>query len=261
MVAAVGCKRSKPAFPADAAGAAAPGHPPSDDSSENRTVRIPDQTRELVVAVVPDWDATTATLTHWRRAGAGWVADGTPWPAVIGHAGAAWGLGLHGDGAPEGRAGPVKQEGDGRSPAGIFAIGPTFGYAAAAPTGAHVSYTPVTPTWRCVDDPASSHYTGIFDEAGVVKDWTSAEDLRRDDDLYRWVVEIRHNRAAVPEGGSCIFLHVWSGPRSTTIGCTAMAAPDLERLIAGLDPAARPLFVLLPAAELAALAGPWGVPQ
>ena len=51
----------------------------------------------------------------------GWYAvavdEGTD--AILGYAGAAWGRGLHGDGAPAGRSGPVKREGDGRSPAGI----------------------------------------------------------------------------------------------------------------------------------------------
>lgn len=248
------CRRPKPALPDDA-----PPAPP--DASETRTVRIPDETRELIVALVPSWDATTATLTHWRRDGGAWIPLAAPWPAVIGHGGAAWGSGLHGAGAPDRRRGPVKREGDGRSPAGMFAIGPTFGYAPAPPPGARVAYTAVTPTWRCVDDPASTHYNRVLDEATVARDWSSAEDMRRDDALYQWVVEVRHNPAAAPGGGSCIFLHAWSGPGTTTTGCTAMATPDLERMIAVLDPGARPVLVLLPADEAAALAEAWGLPQ
>lgn len=230
------------------------------DASGERTVRIPDETRELVLAVIADWDATDATVTRWRRAGAGWTQVGAAWPAVIGASGAAWGRGLHGDGSPAGRGGPVKREGDGRSPAGMFAIGPVFGYDAAPPAGARVAYTAVTPRWRCVDDPASVHYNRVLDEATVARDWASAEDMRRDDELYRWVVEVRHNAAAAPGGGSCIFFHVWSGPGSATAGCTAMERPALEALIAGLDPAARPLYVLLPAAEADALRAAWGLP-
>lgn len=266
IVGATGCKRGRPpadapvAAVADAAAAADATAAAALDAADDRTVRIPDETRELVVAVVADWDATDATLTHWRRTGAAWSAVGAPWPAVIGGNGAAWGQGLHGDGAPAGRSGPVKREGDGRSPAGVFALGPTFGYAAAAPAGARVAYTAVTPSWRCVDDPASAHYNRVVDEATVAKDWASAEDLRRDDELYRWVVEVRHNAGATPGGGSCIFLHVWRGPGGGTAGCTAMPARALERLIAGLDPAARPAFVLLPAAEVAALGPAWGLP-
>ncbi|MBK9034017.1 MAG: hypothetical protein IPL61_22570 [Myxococcales bacterium] len=224
-------------------------------------VRIPDESRELVLVVVPDWDATSATVSHWRRAAGGsWQAVRAPWPAVIGHTGIAWGQGLHGDGAPAGRAGPIKREGDGRSPAGIFALGPTYGRAPTAPAGARVKYTAVTDRWRCVDDAASTHYNRVLDEDTVTKDWASAEDLRRRDHLYDWVVDVRHNPAAVPGGGSCIFLHVWRGPTDGTVGCTAMAAPVLAELIAGLDPAARPVLVQLPAAERAALAEAWGLP-
>ncbi len=267
IVAAIGCKRSGPPAPAVVAAVDAPvagvdaAAAAASDASGTRTVRIPDDTRELVVAVVPGWDATAATLTHWRRDdGGAWSAVGGAWPAVIGARGAAWGRGVHGDGAPDGRAGPRKREGDGRSPAGIFAIGPAFGYAAAPLPASRVAYTAVTPTWRCVDDPKSAHYNRVLDEAGVVKDWTSAEDMKRGDALYQWVVEVGHNAAAAPGDGSCIFLHVWSGPGSGTAGCTAMARPALERLLVALDPAARPMFVLLPAAEVAALGSAWGLP-
>lgn len=59
-----------------------------------------------------------------------------------------------------------------------------------------------------------------------------------------------------PGAGSCIFLHVWSGPDAGTAGCTAMGAGLVVALLGQLDPAARPMFVLLPAADAAALAAP-----
>ncbi|MBL8624552.1 MAG: hypothetical protein JNK64_24805 [Myxococcales bacterium] len=226
-----------------------------------QTVRIPDDTGELVVAVAPDWKAKTATLTHWRRAAGGpWERVGAPWPAVIGVGGVAWGRGLHGDGAPAGRGGPTKREGDGKSPAGIFDLAGTYGVAATAPAGARVPYTQTTDHARCVDDPASAHYNQIVDDTAVASDWSSAEDLKRGDVQYDWVVDVRHNPGATPGGGSCIFLHVWRNAKGVTVGCTAMAADDLARLIAALDPAAHPRFVLLPAAEYAALADAWGLP-
>jgi hypothetical protein len=85
---------------------------------------VPVETRELVVGVVDDWSATRATLQRWRRADAAapWRAVTAPWPAVVGNAGVAWGAGLHGVGAPAGRGGPVKREGDGASPAGACAL-------------------------------------------------------------------------------------------------------------------------------------------
>jgi L,D-peptidoglycan transpeptidase YkuD (ErfK/YbiS/YcfS/YnhG family) len=227
------------------------------------TVRVPDETRQLLTATVPDWSSTTAELRLWHRDGAGapWTADGPAWTGVVGHTGLAWGRGAHGDGIPAGRPGELKREGDGKSPAGMFAIGRTFGYAPAAPPGARVAYTAVDAAWRCVDDPASAHYTQILDERTVTPDWTSAEHLRRDDALYTWVVELRHNPAAVPGGGSCIFLHVWDGPADTTVGCTAMPEPTLAGVIARLDPDARPMVAILPRAEYDALAADWSLPR
>ena len=224
-------------------------------------VRIPDEARQLIVVEAAGWNTTRATIARWQREpGQPWQAVSGPDPAILGYAGAAWGRGLHGDGAPAGRSGPVKREGDGRSPAGIFALGPAYGYAAAPPPGTRARYTRSSDTLRCVDDGASKHYNQIVDEATVASDWNSAEDLRRGDAQYTWVVDVRHNAAAVPEGGSCIFLHVWSGPKGKTTGCTAMAEPVMNALLAGLDPAARPVLVLLPASERAALAAAWGLP-
>ena len=218
---------------------------------------IPTSTPQLVTAVVEDWDATKATLQLWQRDGKTWAKRGEPWAAVIGKAGAAWGDGLHGRGAPDGAKGPIKHEGDGKSPAGAFALRGAYGYADAAKT--KLPYTPLTPSWQCVDDPRSTHYATVLDRGGVAKpDWTSAETMRRDDALYTWVVDVAHNPSRVAGDGSCIFLHVWGGPESTTVGCTAMAEPRLVALLGQLDPAA--VFVLLPRKSYATLAPRWGLP-
>ncbi len=212
--------------------------------------------------MVAGWDDVDAELRLWTRAAAGapWQAAGSPWPATVGRAGVAWGRGLHGDGAPGPRPGPVKREGDGRSPAGLFELGPAFGYARSAPPATRLPYTAVDDRWRCVDDPASAFYNRVLDERAVRPDWRSAEDMRRADALYAWVVEVRHNPAAVPGGGSCIFLHVWGGPGAPTVGCTAMDEARLRALLIALDPAARPVLALLTAAEHDALAAAWGLP-
>ncbi len=220
---------------------------------------IPATARELVTAITDDWSSTHATLQRWRRDDTAWHRDGEPWPGVIGKSGAGWGAGLHGTGAPAGHAGPTKREGDGKSPAGVFALRGTYGYAKAPPAGTQRAYTAIDEAWKCVDDPASVHYDQILDQRTITPiDWTSAEDMRRRDDLYTWVVDVAHNPARQPGGGSCIFLHVWSGPDSSTTGCTAMAEPQLVELITTLDPTA--VFVLLPKTEYAALASAWQLP-
>jgi zinc D-Ala-D-Ala dipeptidase len=219
---------------------------------------IPATTRQLVTGIVADWTSTAVTLRRWRRHAGAWIGDGDAWQGVIGKTGAAWGSGLHGDGAPGGRAGPSKREGDGKSPAGAFEIRGVYGYAAGPPPATVLPYTQVTANWQCVDDPASRHYTQILDRSGKAVDWISAEAMRRDDELYTWVIDIAHNRAAASGAGSCIFFHVWRGPTSPTAGCTAMTEPRLAQLIGELDATA--VYVLLPRAEYDAFAAPWDLP-
>lgn len=221
---------------------------------------IPSTARQLITGVVADWDATRVTLRRWRREDGAWRADGEPWQGVIGKTGAAWGHGLHGAGAPEGRGGPIKREGDGKSPAGVFELRGAYGYAAKAPRNTLLPYAQLTADWQCIDDPGSRHYTQLVDlSRGIVVDWTSAEQMRRADALYTWVIDVAHNRSATPGAGSCIFFHVWRGPSSPTVGCTAMAERALTALMRGLDPAA--VYVLLPRAEYDAFAAPWGLPR
>ena len=221
---------------------------------------IPRDAKELVVAIADDWTSTTVALARYHRARDGrWTQLGRDWPGVVGKAGLAWGVGLHGTGAPAGRTGPTKREGDGASPAGAFAVRGAYGYAPAAPAGARLPYTSTAADdYQCVDDPASAAYASVVSIEATTPDWKSHEEMHRTDDKYRWVIDLAHNPAHAPNAGSCIFLHVWSGPGSTTIGCTAMAEPELAMLVGTLDPSA--IFVLLPRAEYAALAPTWKLP-
>ena len=247
--------------------------PPASTSTaitQPRSYTIPKQTKQLVTAVVDDWASAHARLTLWQRTGpsgqeagapgsltraTGWEAVGESWPAVIGKAGSGWGAGL----SPAGQEGPVKKEGDLKSPAGVFAFRSSYGYAEDVPKTWRMPYDQSTDL-ECIDDPASDNYTKIVDRKQVASDWQSAEQMRRDDALYEWVLDVAHNADAKPGAGSCIFLHVWSGPESSTAGCTAMDKAKLEALLAKLDPANQPLYVLLPRAEYRAVAGVWGLP-
>jgi L,D-peptidoglycan transpeptidase YkuD (ErfK/YbiS/YcfS/YnhG family) len=215
----------------------------------------PARVQQLVTAIPDNWTSTTATLQLWTRTAASpWQRVGDSWTAVLGRTGSAWGTGMHAD--PK-RPGPRKHEGDGKSPAGMFAIRAAYGYAPAATT--RLPYRP-SDRLECVDDVRSPHYAQIVDPAGVTRDWTSAEQMRRSDELYTWVVELAHNPTRVRGDGSCIFLHVWSDATSTTSGCTAMPEATLAELVRTLDPSADPRYVLLPRAEYQALAVEWDLP-
>jgi L,D-peptidoglycan transpeptidase YkuD (ErfK/YbiS/YcfS/YnhG family) len=190
--------------------------------------------RQLVLVTTPSWTATQGTLQRYVRAGAGWSAVGAPVPVVVGKKGLGWG-GAHD------LPGPEKKEGDARTPAGAFRLTGAWGVAAAPPAGTRLGYRQSTDTTRCVDDPGSPSYNQIVDAPG---DWKSAEVMRRADGLYDWVVVVGHNAARAPGAGSCVFLHVWRGPSAPTVGCTAMAKPALEELLAWLDPDGAVLVVL-----------------
>lgn len=217
--------------------------------------------RQLVLVTVPGWDADRGTLRAYARDGSGWRAVGSPSPVTIGRSGAAWGLGLH----PAQAGGPVKREGDGRAPAGIFAIPGAFGYAPSAETA--LPYTQMQASHYCMDVVGSPLYNRIVDARVVGADAVagSTEPMRRDlhldgDQRYKLGFLIAHNPDNIQGAGSCIFGHVQVSPTTATAGCTAMSEATMRWLLAWLRPERRPVFVLLPDAEYARLQRDWQLP-
>jgi D-alanyl-D-alanine dipeptidase len=203
--------------------------------------------RQAVVVTTDDWEEIRATLRRYERLELDrpWVAVGRPVPVVVGRNGLAWGRGLH---SGEMNGGPVKREGDGRAPAGIFRLSAAFGYAPAQEVPwIRMPYRQATPDLLCVDDEASLQYNRLVDRKTAPCDWKSAEEMRRSDGQYRLGVVVDHNTAPVlPGGGSCIFLHIWAGPDVGTSGCTAMAPEGMEDLLGWLDPLMRPVLIQMP---------------
>jgi zinc D-Ala-D-Ala dipeptidase len=205
---------------------------------------------QLIVVTTPDWDATEGELTIHESANGAWTQIGDPIPVVVGRTGLAWGDGLP---LPLRRDGPIKKEGDGKAPAGLFALTSLFGYAETPPS-ARMPYIVATPTIECVDDATSPHYNKIVDRRDVPKTWMSSEMMRRDDEQYREGVVVAHNSHPPVAGrGSCIFLHIWTGAGSSTAGCTAMSAENLARLTRWLDGERKPLLLQLTRAQFDAL--------
>jgi len=219
-----------------------------------------EEQQQLVTVVSANWDATTAILRRFERRDGQWQAIGEPIEVNLGRNGSAWGLGLH---PPQ--AGSQKREGDGRAPAGVFVIGPAFGYADTTSTA--LNYLPMQASHVCVDVPASPLYNQIVDtrEVGEAAVAGNTEPMRRDlhepaDDLYRLGFVIAHNPHAVTQAGSCIFAHLWRAPDSPTAGCTSMDATSMQGLIAWLDSKRQPRFLLLPKAEYLELSDAWDLP-
>ena len=234
---------------------------------------IPTTSRQLLLVTTPAWDATTGSLQRYKRDGATWAPVGEAIEVVIGRSGMGWGLGLHD--VPADTRDPVKAEGDGRAPAGVFRLPAAFGYATSEPTG--LPYVASVPSVQCVDDPRSAAYNLVLDStAHAPGDWRSHEEMRRSDDLYQIGVIVAHNGPGVDSAlvsqssvnaetaggaGSCIFLHVWRGPESVTAGCTAMPSAALREVLAWLDASREPVFVQLPVSEAERLRSPWGLPD
>jgi D-alanyl-D-alanine dipeptidase len=143
----------------------------------------------------------------------------------------------------------------------VFALTQAFGYAPADSTRTGLPYRVATPDLECVDDVGSAFYNQVIDRRGVEPDWDSHEEMRRRDVLYRRGVVVAHNPLPpLPGDGSCIFLHVWRGPSSTTSGCTAMPESELEDVIRWLEADAVPVLVQLPSSEYRRLARSWQLP-
>ena len=249
---------------------------------------IPSDSHQLIVVTASAWDSMTGTMRRYER-----NADNGPWvpvnevsafdidgneipasitePIVVGRNGLGWGLGLHSDleFLPE-PGEPIKQEGDGKAPAGVFSLGTAFGITPILPSlplNLSYPYVQATDTLRCVDDMNSPYYNELVDTRelnlaeGEALPWPSDEGILRTDGLYSVGIVVNHNVSPAVMGmGSCIFMHIWRGADRGTAGCTAMAVPTIIATTAWLRAAAKPTLVQLPQAQYDVLKTAWELP-
>lgn len=229
---------------------------------------VPDEVTRMIVVRTDGWDDFRGQLRRFERddGESSWRPVGTSVPVVLGERGLGWGRGLHGGGAPRVAdstlVGPIKHEGDLKSPAGIFALGRFFVTEPEPTLVGRVELT--TPAWRCVDDVDSRHYGRVLDMAALASDggdadWDSAERMKQS--AYRLAVTVEHNTSPVrPGAGSCIFLHRWRGADQPVTGCTAMAHDELVEVAAWAQPAGT-VYVALPKDVWIRLRSPWQLPD
>jgi D-alanyl-D-alanine dipeptidase len=152
----------------------------------------------------------------------------------------AWGIGLHRRTAE----GPVKKEGDGCAPAGVFRFGPVFAKDARR---FDMPFVRIGPDSEGVDDSASRFYNQLVDRRKIARpDWKSSEKLF-ESPHYGLGIWVRHNPEAIPGAGSCIYIHDWIGRRGGTAGCTVLRRIDLEKLLSALNKEKSPVLVQVPA--------------
>jgi L,D-peptidoglycan transpeptidase YkuD (ErfK/YbiS/YcfS/YnhG family) len=168
---------------------------------------------------VPAARATTATLavTRWGRRTLG------PWTARVGRSGVS----------------ARHREGDGTTPLGTFAIGPTAYGLDPNPGVGGLRYHRL----RCGDwwdeDPRSPTYNAFRHVAcGKAPPFGGgSEALWRETVAYRELAVVQYNAApAVPGRGSAIFLHDDVG--GPTNGCVSLPRPELLRVLSLLRPGA-----------------------
>ena len=219
---------------------------------------IPMGSRQLILVSAPSPDGFRATLTRFERTGSNqaWRAIASPEPVVLGPKGLGAGRGLHASELPL----APKQEGDGKSPAGVFTLGEAFGFEDRL-AETLLRYRVLVESTECIDDASSAHYNQIVErgsEASV--DWSSSEKMRAIPG-YELGIVIEHNAERAKRGGSCIFFHVWSDPNSPTAGCTAMSRRAMVDLAECVDPRRQPVVAQLPESIVDDMADSWALPS
>jgi len=127
-----------------------------------------------------------------------------------------------------------KREGDGATPRGVFRLRRLWWRADREPRP--VTQLPVrriAPDDAWNEDPADRRYN----QPVKLKRGSTADRLRRDDQLYDFIIEIDHNaRPRVAGRGSAVFIHVAKSGLAPSAGCVAMPKPRLRRLLEKLGP-------------------------
>jgi L,D-peptidoglycan transpeptidase YkuD (ErfK/YbiS/YcfS/YnhG family) len=135
-----------------------------------------------------------------------------------------------------GRAGikANKREGDGATPRGAFRLKRLWWRGDRHPRPATllpVRRIGASDGW--CEDPADRRYNKPVKIAPQSK----ADRLRRQDDLYDYIIELDHNtRPRVAGRGSAVFIHVARPGFAPTAGCIALKTGALRRLLARVGP-------------------------
>ena len=218
------------------------------------------RTEQVVVVTAKEWGSTTGSLVAFERHQGEWKRTEISGEANLGRTGLIWGEGLH----PK-QPGRQKNEGDGKSPAGVFGFGIAFGDQPSLAT--KMPYEAMSDSHYCIDVDGSPFYNQIVDSSVVGQAAVAGstermrlELLKHGDRQYAKGIVLLSNPQNLAGKGSCIFMHLWSKKGAVTLGCTALDEKVLDALLLWLDPKKRPVFVLLPRAQYDAKQKEWGLP-
>lgn len=145
------------------------------------------------------------------------------------------GIGKNGFALPQ-----TKEEGDGKSPTGIFKLGKLFSYEKQFQTLLENQQTTIDDKW--IDDVHSADYNTYVKGKTQAK---SYEKLLLKTDIYKYCMVIEYNTNPVVEGkGSAIFFHLGIRKPFQTLGCVAIAEEEMKLMINWLDPQKNPTIIM-----------------
>ena len=130
-----------------------------------------------------------------------------------------------------------KREGDGGTPRGTFRPRQLWWRADRHPRPRTLlPIRPIRTEDAWCEDPADRHYN----QPVRLARGQGGDRLRREDDLYDFIIEIDHNTAPRISGrGSAVFLHLARKDFSPTAGCVSMTSGAMLRLLRRMGPQTR----------------------
>lgn len=224
---------------------------------------IPESCRQLILTITTSAETNTGIMYYYKRTDSesGWEQTLEESPVAIGRNGLAWGRGLHTEKAA--KKFPIKKEGDGKSPAGVFTLSSVFGYKSEVEWGGFkMPYLRLNKMIECIDDATSKNYNSIVSNDSLEIDWSSSEKMASMGVFYELGVTVDHNKNPMKNGaGSCIFLHNWKTPFGTTAGCTAMDPENMKKTAFWLDAEKAPIFIQLTEKQYNKFKQKWELPM
>lgn len=142
-----------------------------------------------------------------------------------------------------------KHEGDAKTPAGTYSIGPAFGFGPGYLKKIRLPYLQLSEDSICINDPKSQYYNQMLNSNKIMnKDWNRSENMRSMPQ-YLWGISINYNQPKTAMMGSCLTFHIWQNKNKGTTGGIAMSEPDIEQLITWIDPKKHPYVIIIPKKE------------
>jgi L,D-peptidoglycan transpeptidase YkuD (ErfK/YbiS/YcfS/YnhG family) len=185
--------------------------------------------KQAIVVQARSAKSSSATVTLYQKTGDVWY-EMKSFPAMVGR------NGIAGNGQ--------KQEGDGKTPSGIYELGTMFSWYSRI-AGVKWQWRKTTKRDYWIDDAESADYNKwVTTSRDPQTLWKSFERLRIN--AYKYAMVIEYNTENTVAGaGSAIFLHIWVSKSTPTSGCVAMSKDNLLTLMRWLRYDDNPRIVIV----------------